>query len=81
MVRKVFRTGNSLVVSIPRDLLEPLALQDGVEVSVELDAPNRQLVIRPVRNRTADGVDVDFARQVSDFIDRYRPALESLSKE
>ena len=47
MNRKVFKTGNSLVVSLPKDLLESLSLQDGSDVSVELDRKNRQILIRP----------------------------------
>ncbi|MGB8215341.1 MAG: AbrB/MazE/SpoVT family DNA-binding domain-containing protein [Anaerolineales bacterium] len=37
MRRKVFKTGNSLVVSLPKDLLEPLGMQAGTDLSVELD--------------------------------------------
>ena len=52
------------------------ALAEGGEVSVELDAAHRQIVIAPA----ADGVDVEFARQVADFIESYRPAIEALAR-
>jgi antitoxin component of MazEF toxin-antitoxin module len=82
MLRKVFKTGNSMVVSLPRDLIDPLGVRDGSDVSVELDRENRQIIIRPVETPiTAAGVDKDFARQVSEFIAEYRPALESLAKK
>ncbi|MFH2102525.1 MAG: AbrB/MazE/SpoVT family DNA-binding domain-containing protein [Chloroflexota bacterium] len=81
MLRKLFRTGNSTVVSIPRDMLEPLGFVEGCDVSVELDRENRQIVIRPVEIPiAAAGVDETFARQVSEFIAEYRPALEALAK-
>ncbi|MEI7845817.1 MAG: AbrB/MazE/SpoVT family DNA-binding domain-containing protein [Chloroflexota bacterium] len=79
MLRKIFRTGNSTVVSIPREMLEKLGVKDGSEVSVELDAVTHQIVIRPVE-RSIAGVDEAFARQVADFIDEYRPALEALAR-
>jgi antitoxin MazE len=79
MLRKVFRTGNSLVVSIPKDLLEPLGMRDGTDVSVELDRQNRQILIRPAELQMAGDVSAVFARQVSEFIEQYRPALEALS--
>ena len=79
MLRKIFRTGNSIVVSIPREMLEKLGVKDGSEVSVELDAVTHQIVIRPVERQIA-GVDEAFARQVADFIDEYRPALEALAR-
>ena len=46
MLRKVFRTGNSVVVSLPRDALELLGIGEGSEVSVDLDRENRQILIR-----------------------------------
>jgi antitoxin MazE len=81
MKRKVFKTGNSLVVSIPKDLLESLGMQDGTDVSVEFDRKNRQILIRPAEMPLAGDLSQEFARQVNEFIDRYRPALEALSKK
>jgi antitoxin MazE len=79
MLRKIFKTGNSTVVSIPREMLESLGVGDGSEVSIELDATTRQIVIRPVE-RTIAGVDEAFARQVAEFIEEYRPALKALAR-
>jgi antitoxin MazE len=79
MRRKVFRTGNSMVVSLPREAVDFLGLTEGSEVSVELDREQRQLVLAPVVEGSG-GVDAEFARQVSAFIERYRPALEELAK-
>jgi antitoxin MazE len=82
MLRKVFKTGNSTVVSLPKDLIEPLGVKDGSDVSLELDREHHQIILRPVKPPlSASGVDEEFARQVSDFIAEYRPALESLAKE
>ena len=81
MLRKVFRTGNSVVVSLPKDALEFLDIRVGAKVSVELDRENRQIVITPVEEPLAmAGVDEAFAQQVADFIKQYRPALEALSR-
>ena len=81
MLRKVFRTGNSVVVSLPRDALEILGIGVGANVSVDLDRENRQIVITPVEEPLAMvGVDKAFAQQVADFIEQYRPALEALSR-
>jgi antitoxin MazE len=77
MLRKIFKTGNSMVVSLPREILEPLGVSDGSEVSVVLE--DGKIVIRPMQ-QAVPGVDEEFARQVAEFIDEYRPALESLAK-
>lgn len=81
MERKVFKTGNSLVVSLPKDALDYLGLVEGEDVEVDLDREKRQIVITPVEKPLAiAGVDERFARQVAEFIEQYRPALEALAK-
>ncbi len=79
MLRKLFRAGNSVVVSLPREAIEYLGLTEGSEVSVELDREGRQLVLKPLSVEAGD-VTPEFARQVDAFIERYRPALEALAK-
>jgi antitoxin MazE len=79
MLRKVFKTGNSLVVSLPKEVLDSLGMRDGSDVSVELDRQNRQIMIRPAKLPVAVEVSEEFARQVSEFIEQYRPALETLA--
>jgi antitoxin MazE len=78
-VRKIFKTGNSIVVSLPKDTLEFLELAEGDEVAVELDREQRRIVVTPLKT-ALPGVDEVFARQVADFIGQYRPALENLAK-
>ncbi|HSQ17226.1 MAG TPA: AbrB/MazE/SpoVT family DNA-binding domain-containing protein [Anaerolineales bacterium] len=80
MIRKLFKTGNSMVVSLPRDVLEPLGITEGADLQVELDREKRQIVIHPVEHPVATMIDADFARQVAEFIAEYRPALEALAK-
>jgi antitoxin MazE len=79
MVRKIFRTGNSTVVSLPKDALDFLGLAEGSEVHLELDREHRQLILAPLE-RDLPGVDEAFARQIADFIEAYRPALEALAR-
>ena len=81
MLRKVFRTGNSVVISLPRDALEYLDIREGTEIEVSIDRENRQLIIKPVEMpHEISGVDEKFALQVAEFIEQYRPALEELAK-
>jgi len=82
MIRKVFKTGNSTVISIPKAVMDYLSLEEGMEVSVDLDREKRQIVIAPAEKpRLFSGVDEVFARQVAEFVEQYRPALEALAKE
>ena len=80
MLRKVFKTGNSVVVSLPKDALDLLGINEGSDVSIELDREKRQIVISSVEESLAEvGLDDEFSQQVTEFIDRYRPALEALA--
>jgi len=47
---------------------------------VKLDQEKRQIVIAPL-DTEIPGVDETFARQIAEFIEQYRPALEALAKE
>lgn len=79
MLRKIYRSANSTVLALPREMLDALGLKDGQDVSVELETERRQIVITPLVPEV-EGVDAEFARQVADFIQAYRPALEALAK-
>jgi antitoxin component of MazEF toxin-antitoxin module len=69
-----------MVVSIPKDILDELQISEGEDVSVELDSQQRQIVISPVVKAVPTGIDETLAKQVDDFIEKYRPALEALAK-
>jgi antitoxin MazE len=79
MKRRIFKTGNSLVISLPRETLISLGLQEGSEVQVTVDEESDRIIIKPLRASLAD-IDPAFARQIDEFIGRYRPALEALAK-
>ena len=81
MIRRLFKTGNSTVLSIPKEVLDDLGIKDGERVNIELDHEQRRVIITPVVMPVAMvGVNEEFARQVDAFIQQYRPALDELAK-
>lgn len=81
MERRLFKTGNSVVLSLPKEILDGLGLVDGANVSLELDRQKKRAILTPVEKPLAvPGVDEEFAHQVNEFIEHYRPALEELAK-
>lgn len=81
MLRRLFKTGNSVVLSLPKEILDGLGLADGESVSLELDRKQRRVILTPAEKPLAvAGVDEEFARQVNEFIEHYRSALEELAK-
>ena len=79
MVRKIFKTGNSFVISLPRESLQLLGLQEGSEVNVAVDQDEGHIIIERAHPLLAD-IDPTFANQLNEFIEQYRPALEALAK-
>ena len=81
MQRKIFKTGNSLVVSLPKDAIDELQMSEGTVVSVYFDRVTKKLIIEPVDSgKEIEGISEGFAKQVSEFIEEYRPALDELAK-
>jgi antitoxin MazE len=81
MERRLFKTGNSVVLSLPKEILDGLGLADGETVSLELDRKQKRVILTPAEKHLRGvGVDEDFARQVNEFIEQYRPALKELAK-
>lgn len=78
-MRKIFITGNSLVISLPKESIELLGLRKGSEVPVVLNQHERRIISEPANFKLTD-IDPEFAQQVNEFIAQYRSALEALAK-
>lgn len=79
MVQKIIKTGNSLVISLPKESIELIGLHEGSEISLTVDENQKRIVIEPV-NAELMGIDKEFAQQITDFIEQYRSALETLAR-
>jgi putative addiction module antidote len=78
MGRKIFRTGNSAVVSLPPEVLEAMGLELGDEVTVTVDPERAHIILTPA---TLPGVRPGFLDRVDQFIEKYQPSLEALAEE
>jgi len=79
MVIKLQQTEQGIMLLLPEEVLTTLGLSDDAEVSVTVDPKQNQIIITPAMASLPD-IDSEFAQQVSEFIDRYRPALEALAR-
>jgi putative addiction module antidote len=77
-IRKIYKAGNSLVFSIPKEYLEALGLREGGNLAVYCDQATRSIVARPVD--VEQYIDPGFAARVEGFIDRYERALRALAR-
>lgn len=76
MTQKVLKVGSSAAVTIPKKSLDELGLKPGDRVVLEIDKKRRAVIIEP-----AIKIDEELVSWTKKFIERYRPALESLSKK
>ncbi len=79
MAQKVIKAGDTLAVTLSREVIEALHLQEGSQVALELGA-DRHHALLPQGTIPIKEVDSIFAQQVADFIEQYQPALEALAK-
>ncbi|MDO9573488.1 MAG: AbrB/MazE/SpoVT family DNA-binding domain-containing protein [Candidatus Contubernalis sp.] len=77
-IRKIFRAGNSQVVTIPAKILKELNLEEGDHVTLEMKGKDKSLIIRPLQEKISGGD--EFFDQVEDFLDNYKEALDKLEK-
>lgn len=81
MIRRLFKTGNSIVLSLPKEVLDNLGVKDGESVNLELDREQQRVIITPAEKPLViAGVSEAFAHQVDTFIQQYRSALDELAK-
>lgn len=81
MIKRLFKTGHSVVLSLPREVLDSLGVKIGENVNLELDQKRQRLIISPLKkDQTTKSLNEDFVHQVNDFIEKYKPALDELAK-
>lgn len=79
MIRKLFRSGPDIALTLPSDLVDRLNLVEGAEVDIRLDDQGQEIIISPAV-LVEDEITPEFARIVEEFIEEYRPALAALSR-
>lgn len=77
--RKVFRSGTSLAITLPPEMIARLGITEGSEVEVTEASDLGGIIVAPAGTEL-QGVDQHFARHVDGFIEQYRSALEALAK-
>jgi putative addiction module antidote len=80
MNRKVFRSGNSLVLSLPEEVIRHLGVQAGDEVQIDLEPGKRQVILTPNLPIASAGVDEEFHQRAMAFIHEHRELLERLAE-
>ena len=78
-LRKIFKAGNSCVVSLPLDMLKSLGLREGSHVAIEINRERREFVLKPVVVKKAN-MSLDFVRLVDKLLLDYEYVLRRMAK-
>jgi hypothetical protein len=78
VVAKLLNSGNSVLVSPTRAVVRRPKLEKGSGITASLDKEQGVLAAKPA-TEALSGLDREFSRQVADFIEEYRLALEALA--
>jgi putative addiction module antidote len=77
LIQTLYKNGNSIAVTIPRQYLEELNLKEGSEVVVEKQG--KELRISSKNKVLASDVDVKFMKMVDDFVSDHEDVLKKLA--
>jgi putative addiction module antidote len=79
-VRKIFKAGNSYVVSLPNEILKALGIKEGTQITIDLDKDNNKIIITPLAAPEKPVIIKEYAEMVEEFIAEYEVALKELAK-
>lgn len=79
-VRKIFKAGNSHVLSLPVEMLHALGIKEGSQMTVTLDKENKRITIAPLPVSQKPVITKEYAEMVEEFIAEYEVALKELAK-
>jgi putative addiction module antidote len=77
LVQTLYKNGNSIAVTIPRQFLEELNLKEGSEVVVEKQG--KDLRISSKTKALASGVDIKFMKMLDEFVVGHEDVLRKLA--
>lgn len=77
--QKLYRNGNSVAVTIPKELLNDLGLNEGSQVVVE--KRGKEVVLKPAKKTKAAGVDAKFMKMVEEFMQDHKDVLAELARK
>jgi len=82
MTRKVVKTGSSLAVTLPHEVVEQFKLKPGDEVEVDVHPQTGAVIVRPgIMYFDGGKVTKRFNEAAQRVIDKYQKAFQELAKK
>ena len=81
LTQKLYKNGNSVVVTIPKEYLNDLKLKDGSEVVMEQNMDSGLIIIsKKGAQKTDTKISPEFLHWLDSFNKKYAPALRELAR-
>lgn len=81
LVQRLYKNGNSIAVTIPKEYLRDLKLKEGSEVVVEKDSEDGLIIISgKKKDKTRSPITPEFLKWLESFNKEYGSALKELAK-
>lgn len=81
LTQKLYKNGNSVAVTIPKEFMRDLNLRAGSEVIVEKNTETGEIIISRKKNvKTSSRITPEFLTWLNSFNKKYGPALKELAK-
>jgi putative addiction module antidote len=77
LVQTLYKNGNSIAVTIPRQYLEELSLKEGSEVVVEKQG--KELRISSKTKALTSDIDIKFMKMLDEFVVDHEDVLKKLA--
>ncbi|MEK7595422.1 MAG: AbrB/MazE/SpoVT family DNA-binding domain-containing protein [Patescibacteria group bacterium] len=82
LTQKLYKNGNSVAVTIPKEYLKELNLKEGALVELDRDAETQTIIISPkATSRVDSSVTPKFLNWLEGFASQYNDVLTKLAKE
>lgn len=82
IIQKVFKTGNSLVITIPKHLVNELKLKEGSEMIMELDPEEESLLVKKSLKSAANTSHLtpEFKQWLDEISTRHKKLIQELAR-
>ena len=77
LTQTLYKNGNSIAVTIPRQFLEELNLKEGSKIVVERQGKELRIISK--NNILAAGVDLKFIKTLDEFVENHEDVLQALA--
>ena len=82
LTQKLYKNGNSVAVTIPKEYLQELGLRDGSKVMVDQDPEAGIIIIsKKSAKKNSSKISPEFLNWLDTFNKEYAPALKELAKK